>query len=1310
MCSTVNKRTSAQTPSVQGIENDVSEAFQYRLIVDAEPDCVKTIDAEGHLLHMNPAGLRYIEAESLDEVAGVCVYDLVTPEYRPAFVELNQRVFSGETTNLIFEIEGLKGTRRWMETHATPIYDKSLKDKVVAHLAVTHDITQRVGTEKALKESETRFRSVFESGPSGIAIADCNGNVLLVNEALCRLSGYQREELEGKNFRDFLHPDEISSSLKKLRQLFNGEIESYRLVRRYRHKTKSYIWTEANISVIKNIGGQPNLLVNHHQDINDRYQTEMLQNIQRHIFELIVSGTSQQQILNQTCQMFESLFAQDVKAMIFDYDEKQQKLFTNSAPTTTESLIIDLEAVISDENIVTKLLETTNGDSLIIDNAEKTQLPEACQKVFSTYQIGACWIVPFALQNQKLSGVFVLALTNAMQPSKQDLERLQTISYLISISIERVKALAELHESQALLQGAFSNAPMGTALVDDKGIVIQANERSTKIIGFKPEEIVGKSIAEVSHPDDLEVSFSRFKALMAGEIDSYQLEKRYLHKQGGYVWCRLNVSLIKEGEGKSRYAIAHIEDISERMGFEKDLVRTNRALKMLNDCKEVLFHATEEHELFQNICKIAVETGGYCLAWVGYAELDEKKTINPVARAGFEEGYLDANNIYWSRNKDHYCPFTEAINTRQPSVIRNIETEQKKIVWRDEALSRGYHSTVALPLLSGERAIGALVIYSREQDAFDEEEIKLLQNLAENISFGIQSISNRCVREYAEHSLRISEKQFRQLFDENPCMFFIVDENSRVKSVNNFGAAEIGYEKHDIIGKHLFNFSNDEQQPTVENYIKRCILNSGSVQQWEMQIRKRNREVLWVNVMARAIENSEQDFDILVVCEDITEARNLSDQLMHQATHDKLTGLINRHEFEIRLERALISAKKHNVEHVLCYVDLDQFKIINDTCGHVAGDKMLEQLSEVLGCSVRQRDSLARLGGDEFGLLIENCSLEKAEQIMCQIKNAVANFHFYWDDKMFKVGASIGMVSINQDSVSTSDLLMHADNACYTAKDKGRNRVHIHEEGDRELENRRSMMLWTTRIEEAFSNDKFCLAYQSIIPLCSEAYKGEHGEILVRMVDENGGLIEPEQFIAVAERYDLITRIDRYVIKQTFRWLADNQRFLKKVYIISINISGASLVDEGLVDFIIEKLGLYEIPAERICFEITETSAIANFVSALKFVDTLRKHGCKLALDDFGSGLSSFGYLKKLPVDFLKIDGGFVRDIDTEEMDLAIVKSIHDIGRAFNKKTIAEFIENDRILKILQDIGVDYGQGYAIQQPVALDELIEIHS
>jgi len=439
---------------------------------------------------------------------------------------------------------------------------------------------------------------------------------------------------------------------------------------------------------------------------------------------------------------------------------------------------------------------------------------------------------------------------------------------------------------------------------------------------------------------------------------------------------------------------------------------------------------------------------------------------------------------------------------------------------------------------------------------------------------------------------------------------------------------------------------------------------------------------------------SRQIIGVVMVMHDVSEMWKMAQQLSYQASHDALTGLINRREFDRQLDQAFETSKKTGVKHTLCYMDLDQFKIVNDTCGHTAGDKLLKQLAQVLVEIVRERDIFARLGGDEFGLLLIGCTLDRAENIVEKIRQAVEDFRFVWQEKYFELGVSIGMVPISKDSINVTELLSEADAACYVAKEQGRNRVHKYQHGDTDLVKHKNEMQWVNRIQQALEEGRFTIYSQTIQPLNTE--ERQYSEILVRMLDENGDVVLPGAFIPAAERYHLMTKIDRWVIRELFsmydQYEGDDTYF-------TINLSGQSVGDESTLQFILESIKNQKIDASRFCFEITETAAVANLDSARIFIDRLHDVGCQFALDDFGSGLSSFAYLKNLDVDYLKIDGGFVRDIAHDPVDYAMVASINKIGHLMGIKTVAEFVEDNEILQCLKDIGVDYVQGFYIDKP-----------
>lgn len=450
-------------------------------------------------------------------------------------------------------------------------------------------------------------------------------------------------------------------------------------------------------------------------------------------------------------------------------------------------------------------------------------------------------------------------------------------------------------------------------------------------------------------------------------------------------------------------------------------------------------------------------------------------------------------------------------------------------------------------------------------------------------------------------------------------------------------------------------------------------------------------------------ESSGAVIGYVVVFHDVSHARHLARQLSWQASHDALTGLGNRLEFESVMAQMWESAKYHSKHHALVYMDLDQFKVVNDTCGHAAGDELLRQLAVIISAKVREGDSLFRLGGDEFAILLNGCPINRAESLANEIRLVVEEFRFIWQDKSFSVGASIGLVPISVDSVSVASLLAAADAACYTAKEKGRNRVQVYEPSDAELLMREGEMQWLPRIKRAMDEDRLQLYYQKIANVRDgDVMGGTQYELLLRMIDEHGTIVPPQAFIPAAERYNLMPSIDRWVISHALDWITRHAAQVKDISTIYINLSGQSLNDDQFLDFVTTQLKRLDGLGIKIGFEITETAAIANLSRAMHLMATLKDLGCSFALDDFGSGMSSFAYLKNLPVDKIKIDGVFVRDMLFDRVDYAMVEAINRIGHLMGIQTVAEFVENDAILRRLKELGVDYAQGFGIHRPEPL--------
>ena len=501
----------------------------------------------------------------------------------------------------------------------------------------------------------------------------------------------------------------------------------------------------------------------------------------------------------------------------------------------------------------------------------------------------------------------------------------------------------------------------------------------------------------------------------------------------------------------------------------------------------------------------------------------------------------------------------------------------------------------------------------------------------------------------------------------------------------------------------LFNLLDDDAQPDGFTLIEQIVkgqLRGGS--EHAKTIQRLDGSTVSVTLVGTPIRSGDRVSGAVLVLHDMTQERQYIANLSWQATHDALTGLANRREFEFRLEQVLYPLAHQQVgRHALMFLDLDQFKLVNDTCGHAAGDELLRHICALLQSDLREGDTLARLGGDEFGILLENCPPAAAEKIAESLRHTVQSLHFVWKGRPFVTTVSIGLVHISHTPTTLEASLRAADMACYMAKEKGRNRVQVYHADDSELSVRFGEMAWVQRLHMALEENRFCLYSQEIAALNHTEGGSGHIEILLRLHDESGRIILPESFIPAAERYGLITSLDRWVVENVFAIIARclHERPGRPMAMCAINLSGITIGDDDFLGFLRDKFASYRIPPEMICFEITETSAIANLASAIRFINELKALGCHFSLDDFCAGMSSFAYLKHLPVDFLKIDGSFVKDMLDDPINRAMVEVINHIGHVMGKRTIAEFVETPQIEQALLEIGVDYAQGYLIERP-----------
>lgn len=538
------------------------------------------------------------------------------------------------------------------------------------------------------------------------------------------------------------------------------------------------------------------------------------------------------------------------------------------------------------------------------------------------------------------------------------------------------------------------------------------------------------------------------------------------------------------------------------------------------------------------------------------------------------------------------------------------------------------------------------------------------------------------------------------------------DAYGRVRYLNPVAEQLTGWRSEEAIGQSsaiVFNIYDEKTRMPCLNPVDICLAEDRlvSLVDQTVLINRQGYEYGVEETVSPIHDEDNQILGAVMVFHDVSEQRKLANEMTYRASHDVLTGLANRSEFEQQLKRFVNNNRMTDQMHALMFIDLDRFKIVNDQCGHAAGDLMLKQVASIMQTCVRSSDMLARFGGDEFAIILRKCDTEKSLNIANKICHSIADYRFEHEGRFFEIGASIGLVMINTSWESEAKLLQAADSACYQAKRAGRNRVHVYFDADSQSDSGHVEIQWASRIEQALVEKKFVLFCQRIMPL---SHKGlTHAEILIRMQDNDGKLIPPNEFFPVAERFNMASRIDRWVVKTVFEWMQLNANSIAHIASLSVNLSGQSLGDLAFHHYVIELINEMEIDCRKICFEVTETSAITNITDAKKFIKAMRHLGIKFSLDDFGSGVSSFGYLNNLSVDYLKIDGQFISDLVDNKVGQATVRCITEVAKVTGKQTIAEWVDNVSVERLLKQMGVDFTQGYLKHKPAPLNFMLEEH-
>jgi diguanylate cyclase (GGDEF)-like protein/PAS domain S-box-containing protein len=1204
------------------------------------------------------------------------------------------------------------------------------------------DISERKKMESALKKSEERLRSIFANMPFNLSVKSSDGRYLIVNRSFGEALGVTESDAVGKTAFDILSQEDASVLNEFDRDVLNnGEAETREIEISYPDGIKRLVQC-TKFPFPSGDSGSP-CIATIEVDVTEQQRAEAALKESEERFRNLIEGSIQGILIHRN---FKPLFVNEAYAQIFGYDSPEEIL----AMESVEPLIAahererrqrysearmrgnpvpsryEIDAVRKDGSMVTleNSVRTVNWlgapaiQSTVVDVTERRRSMDALRESEEKFR---------NLIEGSIQGIFIHKDWTPLfiNESYARIHGYDSTNELLSIgSVERLIAPYEVERLRKFQNDRISGASAPEsyeydAVHKDGSIITLQN--MVRVVNWDGQQAVQNTVFDITELKRVEralleseerlTDFSEAASDWFWETDS---EHRFNFLSERFE----TITGMSRGTflGKRRFEIAplqpdkntwikHLEDLRHRrpvrdftywtgdddsggrwfringipvfddagqfsgyrgtgIDVTEEVERENRARNAEQRFVEALTHVSDGYALFDTSDRLVVcndtykRMQGRCVA----AKIHPGMSFEELIRVN-----LDCRTV--------------------------VDAVGREDTWLAERLAR--HQTPKIPF---EMRRAEDVWYLVREERTSEGGTILLES-------DITDIKRR------ENALQQSEQRFKDFAETAADWFFETDAELRFTYVSERYTQLTGLKPEQVIGKTRREILSDsllEDPEKLEQHF--ADLEAHRPYEIELKVGRPDGEIRILRFSGKPVHSADGAFlGYRGSGRDITEAKRLEEQMAYQASHDSLTGLVNRHELERRLARILDPDGGTSAEHALCYLDLDQFKVINDTCGHVAGDELLRQLGALLQRHVRKRDTVARLGGDEFGILMEHCPVDQATRIANTLRSAIEDYQFAWEQRTFRIGASIGVVPIGDVGGSVTEVLRAADGACYVAKEQGRNRVHIYRPDDVALTRRRGEMQWVARLHEALDLDRLTLFLQPIVPVKEtfippiDIVQCKRFEILLRIEEKDGSFISPASFLAAAERYNLATRLDRWVVNAALRWMTQAAKAGKEIELCSINLSAQSLGDAGFLEYLLDLLEIAEVERQSVCFEITETSAIANLNSATQFMSTVRNLGCRFALDDFGSGLSSFAYLKNLPVDFLKIDGAFVRDIASDPIDFAMVRSIADVGKVMGKDIIAEYVESEEVLERVKDIGIDYAQGYFIGAPIPVE-------
>ena len=1255
---------------------------RFRMLVENAPVCIHEVNREGQLISMNEAGLRMMNLKKASDVYGMPYLDVVTDDEKADIALRLKQAWQGSASYFEFKAEGKSGFR-YYDSSFIPI--KNSRGVVESVMGVTQNQTERVLNQQAIQKSEAHLRFLYENNPSMYFTLSAEGVILSVNQFGAESLGYRVDELIGQSVAILFGDDakreakvHLDNCLASPQQVYEWEIPK-------RHKDGHQIIVKESSCAVQSPEGETWVLIVC-RDITEMHQAEQKLKASEARYRAVVEDMPA-----LVCSFFRDgkiAFVNRAYCQCFQTSEEELlgKNFMDLIPESDRLGVSENIASLTPENSV-----RTHEHQVIMPDGRLRWQRWSNRAIFDNN--GAVVIYQALgedVTERKESQFALLRRTNQLVENQQILLQLAKQEFP-----DAAQGFGQIVSVSAKQMGI---GQVGVWLYDDARSQMTCHALSTV-----PNALQHKLIMkQTDYPAYFRALEDDYVAEEHARTAAATLELKEPYLVPNNVFSLLDIPIRVEGRVVG--IVCH-EVMNEPRDWSVEDIEFAKSIADL--CALVI--SSSERKKLENMVGAIHQTTQLEMGEQYFHKLTQGLGRSMGVRYAFV-GRLLSNDLIetisvwsmgdWVENFSYELAGTPCKNvTTEDTCIYPSEVTAQ---YPDDQLLQdmGVESYLGTPLRTPDgRVIGLLVVLDDKPMTETHMLINLMEVFAERASSELQ-----------RQDSTLELQKLSRAVESSSSAFVITDPNGQIEYVNPAFTNNTGYSKSEVEHHNISEFRDLDQQDDQSEEIRRAAIEKG---EWKGELRHRKKDgtTYWDRLIVSVVrDHLGQVCNFIYIQEDVTRELELSEQLNHQATHDALTGLINRIEFEHRMSKLIISTQKDHSEHVLCFFDLDQFKVVNDSCGHAAGDELLRQIVRVVESKTRKMDILARIGGDEFAVLMCQCTLEQATRVAESLQRAIQEFQFAWGDQVFRLGVSIGLVPITDDDQSYSEVFNRADAACYMAKDLGRNRIHVYHSSDDDLVRRHGEMQWVGRIHKALNDDRFILFAQPIEPLGISKKKGPyamHYELLVRMLDEDGKLIPPGAFLPAAERYQLMPQLDAWVIRKAFQYMVESPNFLQSIHSVSINLSGQTLATQEILDLVVTQIQSTGVSAEKVCFEITETAAISNLNKAKEFIAAIRELGCKFSLDDFGSGLSSFAYLKNLRVDFLKIDGMFVRNIVTDSIDHAMVKSINEIGQVMGMQTIAEFVENDEIKGMLREIGIDYAQGYGIGHPEPMDLIVK---